>query len=206
MKPAAAPRQRRLRQDSIRNQQELVVAVGELLREDPDSATMPAVAERAGLSLATAYRYFPTLDELHRKFMLSVIDELYESTKTLESSGMELFKDTMAQWLRVVAEYGPAMVLVRSREGFLTRLKAGEPHACALERVWGPPVRQLLEEANIDGSQLPYALSLFNAMFNSREIMDFRAVEGMPDEQLVQRCSRLYWSALQGLRDAQATK
>ena len=202
MKPAAAPRQRRLRQDSIRNQQELVVAVGELLREDPDSATMPAVAERAGLSLATAYRYFPTLDELHRKFMLSVIDELYESTKTLESTGMDLFKETMAQWLRVVAEYGPAMVLVRSREGFLTRLKAGEPHACALERVWGPPVRQLLKEAGIDGRQLPYALSLFNAMFNSREIMDFRAVEGMPDEQLVQRCSRLYWGALQGLRDA----
>jgi AcrR family transcriptional regulator len=202
MKPAAAPRQRRLRQDSIRNQQELVVAVGELLREDPDSATMPAVAERAGLSLATAYRYFPTLDELHRKFMLSVIDELYESTKTLESTGMDLFKETMSQWLRVVAEYGPAMVLVRSREGFLTRLKAGEPHACALERVWGPPVRQLLEEAGIDGRQLPYALSLFNAMFNSREIMDFRAVEGMPDEQLVQRCSRLYWGALQALRDA----
>ena len=201
MKPAAAPRQRRLRQDSIRNQQELVVAVGELLREDPDSATMPAVAERAGLSLATAYRYFPTLDELHRKFMLSVIDELYESTKTLQSHGLDLFKDTMAQWLKVVAEYGPAMVLVRSREGFLTRLKAGEPHACALERVWGPPIGQLLAEATIDGSQLPYALSLFNAMFNSREIMDFRAVEGMPDGQLVQRCGRLYWSALQGLRD-----
>ena len=206
MKPAAAPRQRRLRQDSIRNQQELVVAVGELLRDDPDSATMPAVAERAGLSLATAYRYFPTLDELHRKFMLSVIDELYESTKTLESTGMNLFQDTMAQWLRVVAEYGPAMVLVRSREGFLTRLQAGEPHARALERVWGPPVRQLLQEANLDGSQLPYALSLFNALFNSREIMDFRAVESMPDEQIVQRCSRLYWSALQGLRNTDATK
>ncbi|MFF2319136.1 TetR/AcrR family transcriptional regulator [Arthrobacter sp. NPDC058097] len=200
MKPAAAPRQRRLRQDSIRNQQELVVAVGELLREDPDSATMPAVAERAGLSLATAYRYFPTLDELHRKFMLSVIDELHESTKTLQSTGMDLFRGTMAQWLQVVAEYGPAMVLVRSREGFLTRLKAGEPHARALERVWGPPIRQLLEEANIDGNQLPYALSLFNAMFNSREIMDFRAVENIPDEQLVERCSRLYWSAIQGLR------
>lgn len=200
MKPAAAPRQRRLRQDSIRNQQELVVAVGELLREDPDSATMPAVAERAGLSLATAYRYFPTLDELHRKFMLSVIDELYESTKSLRGNGMDLFKATMAQWLKVVAEYGPAMVLVRSREGFLTRLQAGEPHARALERVWGPPVRQLLEEANIGGDQLPYALSLFNAMFNSREIMDFRAVASMPDEQLVQRYSRLYWSAIQGLR------
>jgi AcrR family transcriptional regulator len=203
MKPEAAPRQRRLRQDSIRNQQELVVAVGELLREDPGSATMPAVAERAGLSLATAYRYFPTLDELHRKFMLSVIDELYESTKDLKSTGMDLFKDTMAQWLKVVAEYGPAMVLVRSREGFLTRLQAGEPHAHALERVWGPPVRQLLEEANIDGDQLPYALSLFNAMFNSREIMDFRAVASMPDEQLVQRCSRLYWSAIQGLRSTE---
>ena len=201
MKSEAAPRQRRLRQDSIRNQQELVVAVGELLREDPDSATMPAVAERAGLSLATAYRYFPTLDELHRKFMLSVIDELHESTKSLKSSGIALFNDTMAQWLKVVAEYGPAMVLVRSREGFLTRLQASESHARALERVWGPPIRQLLDEANIDRNQLPYALSLFNAMFNSREILDFRAVTSMPDEQLVKRCSRLYWSALQGLRD-----
>lgn len=201
MKTLVAPRQRAVRQDSIRNQQELIAAVGELLREDPESATMPAVAERAGLSLATAYRYFPTLDELHRKFMLSVIDELHESTKNLKSNGMELFKDTMAQWLKVVDTYGPAMVLVRSREGFLTRLQTGEPHVRALERVWGPPIRQLMDEAGIDWTQFPYAIALFNAMFNSREIIDLKTVTGLSDEKLVNRCSKLYWAAIQGLRD-----
>ena len=72
---AAAPRdlapgrQQQVRSDSVRNEQALVRAVGELLKENPEAATMPTpVADGAGLSLATAYRYFPTLDALHRQF------------------------------------------------------------------------------------------------------------------------------------------
>ena len=89
---AAAPRdlapsrQRRVRSDSVRNEQALVRAVGELLKENPEAATMPTVADRAGLSLATAYRYFPTLDALHRRFMLSrVVEEAAaDETATLD--------------------------------------------------------------------------------------------------------------------------
>ncbi|WP_244266500.1 TetR/AcrR family transcriptional regulator [Pseudarthrobacter chlorophenolicus] len=163
--------------------------------------TIPAVAERAGPSLATAYRYLLTLDELRRKFMLGVIDGLYESTKNLKSNGLELLEDTMAEWIKVVAEDGPAMVLVRSREGFLCRLQQGEPNVRAFEKVWGPPIRQLLDKAGIDWTQFPYAIGVFNAMFNSREIMDLKAVTGLNDEKLVTGCSRLYWAALQGLCD-----
>src|SRR5690554_3387179 len=105
-------RQRRVRSDSVRNERALLRAVGELLKEDPERATMPAVADRAGLSLATAYRYFPTLDALHRRFMLSVAEAVLLDTENLRSSGGVRFRAILRRWLRAIDEYGPAMVRV----------------------------------------------------------------------------------------------
>ena len=199
--PDARPRQRRLRRDSIRNEQALIEAVGALLREDPDSATMPAVAERAGLSQATAYRYFTTLDQLHTRFMRSVVDQTLEKTRNLPGSGVELFESILRHWLKVVTEYGPAMVLVRSREGFMTRLEAGETHAVTLDKIWGTAIRQLLVEHGIDESKYPFALNLYNALMNSREVLDLRAVTGMSDDEIVSHYSRIYRASIQGLKD-----
>jgi AcrR family transcriptional regulator len=198
--PIARPRQRALRQDAIRNEQALVEAVGELLKQDPASATMAAVAERAGLSLATAYRYFPTLDHLHRRFMLSVIERLSESIDGLTSTGTQRFEDILRRWLDVVAEYGPAMVLVRSRDGFLTRLAAGEAHTTALDKTWGSAIRQMLSDIGVAEDQYPFALALHNSLVNSREVMDLRTVTGMNDDELVAHYSRIYRAALKGLK------
>jgi AcrR family transcriptional regulator len=205
--PAARPRQRALRQDAIRNQRLLVEAVGALLRQDPESATMAAVAERAGLSLATAYRYFPTLDDLHRRFMLSVIEQLSESIDGIRSTGTQRFEDILRRWLIVVAEYGPAMVWVRSREGFLTRLAVGEAHTAALDRTWGSAIKQMLADIDVAEDQYPFALALQNSICNSREVMDLRTAKKLSDEELVAYFSRIYRAALHGLRtDAPAPK
>ncbi|GAA2175910.1 TetR family transcriptional regulator [Agrococcus versicolor] len=194
-------RRRAPRQDAIRNERALVAAVGELLREDPEEATMPAVAERAGLSLATAYRYFPTLEQLHRRFMLSVVEHADATTTDFEQRGRELFERILAHWIDVVSVYGPAMVLVRSREGFLVRLEAGEGQASALDRMWGRAIRDLMREAGVAESRYPLALGLYNALLNSREILDVRDATGMADGALVQHLSRVYRAALRGLAD-----
>src|ERR1700754_1737855 len=67
---AAKPNDRQ-RRSSLRDQQvdltrDLIVrAFQELLRNDhPDAITYPQVAEAAGVSLRTVYRYFPTRADL----------------------------------------------------------------------------------------------------------------------------------------------
>ncbi|MCP2353606.1 AcrR family transcriptional regulator [Nonomuraea thailandensis] len=55
--------QNRPRRDAVRNRQRLLEATGKILRTRPAEATMPVIAEQTGLSVATAYRYFPTLEE-----------------------------------------------------------------------------------------------------------------------------------------------
>lgn len=193
------PRQRALRQDSIRNERALVEAVGQLLAEAPEDATMPAVAERAGLSLATAYRYFPTLDELHRRFMLSVVERADATTSGYQETGRALFERILTHWIDVVEVYGPAMVLVRSREGFLTRFQQGEGQAIALDRMWGRAIRDMMADAGVPAERYPLALALYNTLLNSREILDLRAAAGMEKSELVAHLSRVYRAALKGL-------
>jgi len=194
------PRQRALRQDAVENKRELIRAVGELLRENPEEATMPAVAERAGLSLTTAYRYFPTLGDLHKTFMLSVIAQLGEVTSLLKSSGTIRFKEILYHWMQVVDMYGPAMVRVRSREGFLTRYHAGESHTRAMEQVWGKAIRGMLAERDIPSHAFPLALTVFNALANSREVIDIREATGMDYTQAAKYFSKLYQAALEALK------
>lgn len=195
------PRQRALRQDAIRNERVLIEAVGQLLAESPEHATMPAVAERAGLSLATAYRYFPTLDQLHRRFMLSVVERADATTSAYQERGRALFERILGHWIDVVEVYGPAMVLVRSREGFLTRFHEGEGQATALSHMWGLAIRDLMAEAGVAEERYPLALALYNTLLNSREILDLRAAAGMDKPELVAHLSRVYRAALVGLID-----
>lgn len=160
---------------------------------------MPAVAERAGLSLATAYRYFPTLDQLHRRFMLSVVERADATTSGYEERGRALFERILDHWIDVVEVYGAAMVLVRSREGFLSRYREGEGQAMALDRMWGRAIRDLMVEANVPEERYPLALALYNTLLNSREILDLRSAAGMDKRALVAHLSRLYRAALNGL-------
>lgn len=196
---SGAPRQRAVRQDSIRNEQALIDAVGQLLKESPDEATMPAVAARAKLSLATAYRYFPTLDQLHRRFMLSVVERADATTSAYQERGIELFERILGHWIEVVEVYGPAMVLVRSREGFLTRYYKSEGQAMALDRMWGRAIRDLMDEAGVPAERYPLALTLYNTLLNSREILDLRDAADMSPSALVTHLSKLYRAALVGL-------
>jgi len=48
----------------VRNQRKLLEATGDVLRTEPQNASVPLIAARAGLATATAYRYYSSLHEL----------------------------------------------------------------------------------------------------------------------------------------------
>lgn len=62
-----------MRRDARLNRERLIEAAGKILSTQPDQASIPLIAETAGVSVATAYRFFPSLDELLGAFVLKVI-------------------------------------------------------------------------------------------------------------------------------------
>ncbi|MDY3126695.1 MAG: TetR/AcrR family transcriptional regulator [Corynebacterium sp.] len=177
-------RQRAVRSDSLKNRQLIIAALETSIKNGNTNPTMTEIAKEAGLAPATAYRYFPTLDSLHRQFLLSVIEELDLQTEELSGQGEDLFRKKLRIWMKIVEEAGPAMVFVSSRFGFLDRLFSGEAHVKALEKVWGIPIKQILEEQSIDLQWYPIAFALFNALINVRDILDYKRSTDWSAEEL----------------------
>jgi AcrR family transcriptional regulator len=192
---------RQPRQDVTRNKAALLAATGELLLEDHAGATMAAIAKRAGLSVATAYRYYPTLDQLHREYLLDVLERLVRYAEGVDLDGAARFEAVLGRWLELVTEYGPAMVLIRSREGFLARLAVRERHATIIDAAWGEAIRELMRLEHVAPELYDYALALCNAMFNSRELLDLARAARRSPSALVQDLTRVYRGTLRGLAE-----
>jgi AcrR family transcriptional regulator len=187
----------RPRRDSVRNRRRLLDAAGDVLRTQPLEASMPLIAQKAELSVATAYRYFSTLDELHNAYMHQVGLTLRNYSDDSPRTGMALFEDVAGEWARLLRTYGTAMIQVRSRRGFIERLRAGDMVITTICTAWERPIRQVMRELQVPEDQFEYALSLYNALYDPREILDLME-SGLSEEQVLKRLSSAYFGALRG--------
>jgi AcrR family transcriptional regulator len=188
--------QGRRRSDAVRNRRRLLEATGELLRTtSPWEVTMPVIADRAGLSPATAYRYFSSVDSLMNAYLCEVIIQLRDYSDDCPKTGPALFHDVLAEWGRLVNIYGPAMAQMRSRRGFLERLQAQDTLITTVREAWDRPIRALLRGLKVGGEHFEHALFLYNMMFDPREILDLQA-SGMPLAEALDRLSAAYTAAI----------
>ncbi|MGK3647130.1 TetR/AcrR family transcriptional regulator [Pseudarthrobacter enclensis] len=182
----------------MRNKRKLLNAAGELLRSDPHNASMPAIAEKAQLSVATAYRYFPTLEELHNAYLHSVLVNLRDYTLASNLHGKKLFENVVTRWVQLLETYGPAMVQVRSKEGFLTRLRSGDEVIRTVHDAWERPIREVLRELGVSEERFEFALLFYNSMFDPREINDI--LENSEEAtEAIKTLVNAYYGALRGL-------
>src|SRR4029450_10882942 len=107
-----------------------------LAREPPHELTMQAVASRAEIGPATAYRYYSSLDEVLAAYVLSVVEELRDFSAASTAQGRPLFDSVVNKWVDLLAEHGPALVQLRSRRGYLERLHDGNEIMVALRDAW----------------------------------------------------------------------
>jgi hypothetical protein len=71
-----------------------------------------------------------------------------------------------------------------------------------IERCWGRAVRELMDEMDVPDSHFPHALSLCNALFNSRELLDSYSCLGLDEDAFVERMLGIYCGALSSLAHA----
>lgn len=187
----------RPRSDSVRNRRRLLDAAGDVLRTQPLEASMPLIAEKAELSVATAYRYFSTLEELLNAYMHLVGLSLTTYSDDSPRTGMALFEDVAAEWARLLRTYGTAMVQIRSRRGFIERLRTHDMVITTIRTAWERPIRQVMRELQVPEEQFEYALSLYNALFDPRDILDLIA-SGLSEKQVLDRLCSAYFGALAG--------
>lgn len=185
-----------LRIDMQRNRMLLVDAAGQLFGAGR-SATMSEIAAEAGISTATAYRHFASVDDVLAAYRFEVGQELLEFSRAAEDEGLELLNAVCHKWVRLVVQHGASMVHTRSAEGYLARVRAGAYYltvqAEALERP-------LEEAARALGIQHPgdEALFLWNGFFDPREIYDLIGSLDLTAEQVSARLVRTFTAALTG--------
>jgi AcrR family transcriptional regulator len=73
---AGSPTERATRKDAVRNRELLVAAAVATFREHGLAASVNAIAEQAGVNIATLYRHFPTKDHLIEAVLDAVLEPL----------------------------------------------------------------------------------------------------------------------------------
>jgi AcrR family transcriptional regulator len=164
------------RSDARRTRGRLLQAAGELLAAEAPF-TLADVAAAAGVSTATAYRHFESADHVAFAFVAGFLDDVEERTvaAALPDEPAARMYELCRIWVETVLDWGPALAHLRSPEGFLTRRARREPEVTRSLRHLEPALRALLP-AGASSTDLAYAVAVWNALADPREVLEQRTV------------------------------
>jgi AcrR family transcriptional regulator len=160
-----------LRQDTTRNQTQLLKVAQRLLAEAPVPLTMRKLASEAEVSPATVYRYYGSIEGVVEAFRSSVISDVVDFSEASDEVGVRLLEAVCLRWVDLVIKDGRAMSHSRSREGYLARLHKGSPDVKMQEAAMARPLAAACAELQItvNGDE---ALFLWNQIFDPRDVLD----------------------------------
>jgi hypothetical protein len=140
------------------------------------------------------------LEELHNAYLHSVLANLRDYSLASPLHGKELFEDVVTRWVTLLETYGTAMIQVRSREGFLSRLHAGDEVTRTVYDAWERPIREVLRELGLSEDRFEFALLFYNTLFDSREVSDMlHNSGGLSESEVVKTLTRAYYGSLRGM-------
>lgn len=159
------------RSDTKRTRERLIDALNQWVADrGAPPERLADVAELAGVSTATAYRHFASVDDAIRAFVLQLpirAAELFEQSRSGEGDAIEAFTAWNLAWVQACEEHGELAVHLRSPQGFLERRDGGEPvinFACA-------QIEPLLDRLEGDTTMM---LFMWNVTSDPREVLDLR--------------------------------
>jgi len=177
---------------------QLIDAMEELLNAGKLPATMSDLGKAAGMSTATTYRYFQSLEEVTQAYLIRIMTELRDFSVTREETGTALLYVISRFWVDVVIEHGQVLVQVRSRKGFLERM-----HRQVASTVLGVEARRrallgALAESGLPSTMLEDAAMLYNTMFDPRDILDLINIRSLDADRVTHVLISSFVGALKG--------
>lgn len=192
-----------LRQDTSRNQQQLLKVAQKLLAEAPAPLSMRKLASEAEVSPATVYRYYGSIEGVVEAFRSNVIADVVAYSEAAEETGVRLLEAVCLRWVDLVIKDGRAMSHSRSRQGYLARLRKNAPDLKMQEAAVARPLAAACSELEIiiRGEE---ALFLWNQIFDPRDVLDLIDSLGLSRTDVCQRLVSTLLGALKGWAAATA--
>jgi AcrR family transcriptional regulator len=192
-----------MRSDTERNRRAIIDAAV-VLCGDPGpnrEVRMSDIAAQAGVSTATVYRHFASVEEILAVYRYDVGEQLKDYAQDSSARGLRLLEDVCKRWVELVVEHGRAMIHTRSDVGYLHRLREGKPYLSVQAVGLLPAISQGLFEldADIPGEQ---ALFLWNILFDPREIFDLLHTLQLTPAEIARRLFQAFCGAAQGWQGA----
>lgn len=174
------------RRDSAEMRDRLLDAAGLLLAERGPAFTLPDLARAAGVASATVYRHFADVHDVHQEFFFRLTDRLVTDLGRISAraNGRRRFEAICDRWAATAMLWGRAAANIRSGEGFLARVRRGDPPPSALYDVLSPTVDELVAEGIIPAQDTDYAVLLWITIFDERVIVDLSGTLGWPTRRI----------------------
>lgn len=176
----------------------MLAAVGGLLAERGPGFSLSEVAQRAGVSNATAYRHFCDAadaidgysDRLTRG-LLAAFDALRPASDPLAA-----IRELGQEWVQEAAGWGPAAVYLRSPRGFLARLGDGDPFITGLHERLERLLRSAIRAGALPRQDVRYAVLIWVTIFDERVVVDLVGDLGLSPREAARRMTGTLLAAL----------
>lgn len=178
--------------------EQLIDAMEEMLNAGRLPATLADLGKAAGMSTATTYRYFQSLEEVQQAYLVRIMTELRDFSVPREETGTALLYIITRFWVGVVIDHGQVLVQVRSRRGFLDRLHRG-----VTSTVLGVEARRrallgMLAENDLPATMLEDAAMFYNTIFDPREILELVNLRALDPDRVTHMLISSFVGAIKG--------
>lgn len=190
--------EKKLRSDTQRTRNRLLDVLGHLLETQGLDVSLPDLAREAGVATATVYRHFDDVHELREEFYRRFVDSLVSEVALLLETyqGLELFQRISQTWVDVASTWARAATFIRSAEGYLERVHAGDLLVSRLDGVLRPVFVQLVRDGVIPEQDLDYAVLIWVTMFDERVLVDLESSLGWSPSTTARTLSTTVLAAL----------
>ncbi|MEZ5220588.1 MAG: TetR/AcrR family transcriptional regulator [Ilumatobacteraceae bacterium] len=175
------------RRDSRETRRQLVDGVGSYAAvHGRPPARLADVAQHVGVSTATAYRHFASLDDLANAHLARVPEHavaLFDRTRRRSTDPVTAFEAWNRSWVASCLEHASTTVPLRSAKGFLQRRAEGDP----LVTYVCDRVAPLLVAC---GVPVDVGLAVWNVVSDPREVVDLRETLGWSPTRITRHVTR----------------
>lgn len=177
---------------------QILEALDHLVSEGKTPASLTELGHAAGLSTATTYRYFNSMDEVVRTYLVRVMSELRDYSDRQPETGVALLRKVSRFWIGMCELHGPVLVQIRSRVGFYERIQNATESTVVGLSARRRALVGTLEELNLSPGLIEDAGMLYNMMFDPRDILDTMKMRGVSPDNLTTLMVDSFTAALLG--------